>query len=88
MLVQRLPESCELRINAAVRLWDALTTGPDMPSEPNQNAERLPYAAAIPGKGAILWVAVVGDGDGFSVELYYLDGERLVVSEGFVAKIA
>ena len=31
MLVQRLPESCELRINAAVRLWDALTTGPNMP---------------------------------------------------------
>jgi hypothetical protein len=40
-----------------------------MASEPNQNAELLPDAAEIPGKGAILWVAVVGDGGGFSVKL-------------------
>lgn len=75
-------------MDAAVRLWDALTARPDMPSEPNQNAELLPDAATIAAKAVDLWVAVVGDSDGFSVKLCYLDGERLVVSEGFVAKIA
>ena len=40
-----------------------------MPSEPNQNAELLPDAATIAAKAVDLWVAVVGDSDGFSVKL-------------------
>jgi len=75
-------------MDGAVRLWDAPTTGPDMPSEPNQNVELLPDATAIAAKRAILWVAVVGDGGGFSVKLCELHGERFIVSEGFVTKIA
>jgi hypothetical protein len=77
-----------LQVGAAVRLWDTPTARPNMPSEPNQNAELLPDATTIAAKAVELWVAVVGDGGGFSVELCYLDGERLVVSKGFVAKIA
>ena len=89
-LSQRIPVK-KLGKNAGERNGALRTTEETIPvstSWPSTQATKMATAGSGPLRRKLLWIAVVGDGGGFSVELCYLDGERFVVREGFIAEIA